>query len=234
MRTGIYKITNQQNQKCYIGKSKNIEQRWKEHIYEAKANSSRALCRAIRKYGEQNFSFEILEEIPIELYDSISSDREKYWIKYFNSFSDSGYNMTEGGDRGHPKGIYIGGFGDSAQATKEEVIEIRTAYQNLEPRYKVYKKYKDHISFNAFEKIWLNKSWQGIMPEVYSKENKEQHKHTKKPSNLNGAKLNKEQVLEIREKYKNQNYSQVQLAKEYGVSNSTIGKIVHYKSWVNI
>lgn len=142
--------------------------------------------------------------------------------------------MTEGGDGGHPKGIYIGGFGDRAQATKEEVIEIRTAYQNLEPRYKVYEKYKDHISFNAFERIWLNKSWQGVMPEVYSKENKKQHKHTKKPSNLNGAKLNKEQVLKIREKYENQNYSQVQLAKEYGVSNSTIGKIVHYKSWVDI
>ena len=124
MSTGIYKITNKINNKNYIGKSKNIEQRWKQHIYEAEQGSTRALCRALNKYGQVNFNFEIIESISLEEYDTLSNEREKYWISYYNSFSDQGYNMTEGGDGGHPKGIYIGGFGDSALATEKEVREI--------------------------------------------------------------------------------------------------------------
>ena len=118
MHTGIYKITNLQNNKSYIGKSKNIEERWKEHVYEAKIGSSRILCKSLRKYGIENFSFEIIEEIPIEKYNNISSEREKYWIQYFSTYGDQGYNMTKGGDGGHPKGVYIGGLANSAQATK--------------------------------------------------------------------------------------------------------------------
>lgn len=233
MSTGIYKITNTANNKSYVGKSKNIEDRWKDHIYEAQAGSTRTLCKAIRKYGYKNFNFEIIEEIPLDQYDTISSDREKYWIAYYNTFSDKGYNMTAGGDGGHPKGIYIGGFAGQAQATEEEVKEIRTAYKNLEPRHQVYERYKDHITANAFERIWLNKSWQGIMPEVYTKENAEAHRHTKKPSNTNSAKLTKEQVLEIRKRYDNGESSKA-LSKEYGVSQVTISRIGLRQTWKNI
>lgn len=230
--TGIYRITNKINQKIYIGKSKSIQDRWKEHIYESTQGSERALCRAFRKYGIDNFSFEIIELIPIEQYDKLSSEREKFWISHFDSFK-TGYNMTEGGDGGHPKGIYIGGFGDSAQATEEEVREIRTAYKNLEPKHQVYERYKDHITANAFEKIWLNKSWQGIMPEIYTKENAEAHRHTKKPSNTNSAKLTKDQVLKIRQRYDNGERSSV-LAKEYNVSQVTISRIGLRQTWKNI
>lgn len=233
MSTGIYKITNKINNKNYIGKSKNIEQRWKQHIYEAKQGSTRALCRALNKYGQANFNFEIIESISLEEYDTLSNEREKYWISYYNSFSDQGYNMTEGGDGGHPKRIYIGGFGDSALATEKEVKEIRTAYKNIEPRHEVYERYKDHITFNAFERIWLNKSWVGIMPEVYTRENAEAHKHTKKPANTNNAKLTKDQVFEIRKRYDNGQRSSL-LAKEYNVSQVTISRIGLRQTWKNI
>ena len=87
---GIYKITNKLNGKVYIGKSIDIETRWKQHIYNPQ-NS--AIHLAICKYGKDNFNFEIIEQIPIEQLDS----REKYWINYYNSISN-GYNCTYGGE----------------------------------------------------------------------------------------------------------------------------------------
>lgn len=92
---GVYKITNKINNKCYIGQSINIERRFEEHKYTNR--SSKHLHRAIKKYGVDNFSFEIVEECKREQL----SDKEKYWIKYYNSISPFGYNLTIGGDGGN-------------------------------------------------------------------------------------------------------------------------------------
>lgn len=92
----IYKITNQINQKVYIGKtSRSVEERWKEHrktknqtLFEA-----RPLYSAMRKYGIKNFSIETIEECSEEE----SNNRECYWIEYYQS-NKYGYNATSGGD----------------------------------------------------------------------------------------------------------------------------------------
>ena len=59
--------------------------------------SSRIFYKAIRKYGIENFSFEVLEECTAEELD----EKEKYWIKYYNTYigweNCQGYNMTIGG-----------------------------------------------------------------------------------------------------------------------------------------
>ena len=76
---GIYKITNIINNKSYIGKSNNIEKRFKEHQHLAFTTGhkeyEKTLYKAFRKYGLDNFNFEILEEL--EDY-SLSGEREKY------------------------------------------------------------------------------------------------------------------------------------------------------------
>ena len=60
MACGIYKIENQVNQKVYIGQSTNITTRWRRHRSEASnLNNSYPLYCAMRKYGLDNFSFEI-------------------------------------------------------------------------------------------------------------------------------------------------------------------------------
>lgn len=94
---GIYKIENLINHKCYIGQSTRIKQRWRDEISASKNPTNKSyeypLQRAIRKYGINNFSFEILELCPkITL-----NEKERYWIKYYNSYYN-GYNQTEGGD----------------------------------------------------------------------------------------------------------------------------------------
>lgn len=92
---GIYKITNTINGKMYIGQAIDIEKRWKEHEYSSK-NGNQIIYRAIRKYGLDRFSFDIVEECAKEDLDRL----EILYIKKLNSFfkwDNGGYNMTLGG-----------------------------------------------------------------------------------------------------------------------------------------
>lgn len=100
MASGIYKIENNITHNVYIGKAKDFNSRWRQHKSEANSNkNNNHLYNAIRKYGIDNFTFSIVEEIPLELYSTISSEREKYWIKFYNAYEDhDNYNETQGGE----------------------------------------------------------------------------------------------------------------------------------------
>ena len=63
MSIGIYKITNKENGKSYIGQSIHIERRWEEHCL---PSSTSLISKAIQKYGKTNFIFEIIEECQID------------------------------------------------------------------------------------------------------------------------------------------------------------------------
>lgn len=111
MTTGIYKIENKVNGHAYVGQSINIEKRWKAHKESAFTETSACydypLSRAFRKYGIDNFSFEVQEECEI----SELNDHERFYIWKYDTFFH-GYNQTMGGDSG------VGG------CPKEHVIGI--------------------------------------------------------------------------------------------------------------
>lgn len=99
MISSIYKITNLVNSKNYIGwtKRKDPIKRFYYHQYSAfSLNSQAALHKAIRKYGIENFIFEIIFQSKDENY--IRYEMETYFIKLYDSFGVNGYNMTLGGD----------------------------------------------------------------------------------------------------------------------------------------
>lgn len=92
---GIYKITNLENQKVYIGQSVNIKERLRTHIKRglgAETPTRNKLYMVMNKVGVENFSYEIIEECPREQLNK----KERYWIDYFES-QDFGYNETKGG-----------------------------------------------------------------------------------------------------------------------------------------
>ena len=86
MSIGIYKITNKINNKSYIGQSVHIERRWMEHCLPS-ANS--LIGNAIKKYGKDNFNFEVLENCFIEELN----DLEEYYIHQYNTITPFGYNV---------------------------------------------------------------------------------------------------------------------------------------------
>jgi group I intron endonuclease len=82
--SGVYKITNLENGKVYIGKSQDIRLRWSQHEIIRKMK----LLKELR--NENNVSFELLEKVPIDRLSEI----EEYYIKTFQSFKpDKGYNI---------------------------------------------------------------------------------------------------------------------------------------------
>lgn len=92
----IYKISNDINNKVYIGKTNlSIEQRFIEHCKDAQRidKENRPLYKAMKKYGINHFFIDIIEECSTEE----ASLREQYWIGFFNSYA-VGYNATLGGD----------------------------------------------------------------------------------------------------------------------------------------
>lgn len=92
----VYKITNNINNKIYVGMTRyTIQKRWQEHKNKYKKKNTH-LYFAMRKYGIENFSIEVIEECKEE--DLIL--REAYWIQFYNSYND-GYNMTEGKGEGN-------------------------------------------------------------------------------------------------------------------------------------
>ena len=95
----IYSITHITDNKKYIGQTIDLSNRWYNHKNDLKQNKhhSSKLQRAWNKYEEDEFKFDIIEEID----DVLLNEREKYWIQYYNSY-ENGYNETRGGQEcGH-------------------------------------------------------------------------------------------------------------------------------------
>ena len=91
IHTGIYKITNIESQKCYIGQAVNIADRWKQHIKRgvgAEAPTRNKLYPAMYELGPEQFTFEILEECDKSLLDS----REDYWQEFYQA-KEFGYSI---------------------------------------------------------------------------------------------------------------------------------------------
>ena len=95
---GVYKITNIVNKKVYIGQSINIKARWKDHIHSLNRGDSRCtlLHRAWNKYGQDNFSFEIVELCDEDMLDDVEI---KYIDLYDSCNVNNGYNIEAGGNQ---------------------------------------------------------------------------------------------------------------------------------------
>jgi group I intron endonuclease len=99
MDSGVYGIHNKVNNKWYVGATKNIANRWNEHIGFLKNNkhSNENLQMDYNLFGPEAVDLEVLKECEIKKLDFY----EKYYIKILNSTTDgNGYNETTGGKKG--------------------------------------------------------------------------------------------------------------------------------------
>lgn len=93
----VYKITNKITGKIYIGiTNQGSGTRYRHHWYEARIGDPCPIHKSMAKYGEENFTLEIIDFA--ETYEELK-EKEKFYINKFNSMDRSiGYNLTEGGD----------------------------------------------------------------------------------------------------------------------------------------
>lgn len=141
----IYKITNNINQKSYIGKTmRDIDTRYKEHIRHSQYIDL-PLYRAFNKYGIENFTISQIEECD----NNILDNREIYWINYYKTYSN-GYNCTAGGEGG-------------IKTYEEDLEEIIQRYKNGERLDLLCREY--HHDYNSIKPHLLEK---GVIIETHA------------------------------------------------------------------
>jgi group I intron endonuclease len=190
---GIYKITNKNDGKVYIGQSENIERRLSEH----KQKRNETIDDYINVLGVENFDFEIIEECDL---DELDNKEQEYIMKYDSR--ENGYNIQNGGfnnSQGEGNG--------RAKLTEKDIVFIRESYANHLSPSKIYEEhFKDKITKSQFQGVWQGRSWTSIMPEVYTTENKQYYISGQCKTR---ALLTNEEVMKYRQYYVNHTREEV-------------------------
>jgi len=228
----IYKATNIENKKVYIGKAKAdrkgrgdtpIEKRWNEEISDAhqlkrwnknhpeEKKSMRYIENAINKYGEDSF---ILEEEDVAYSKSELNQKEKQYIKEYDSRdSEKGYNLREGGEGG-----------DFNESTIEKISKgVSEKWEDPE-----YRKNVSQTTSKSITEKWKNPEyrekqanersgraqepiWRGKMTEI-NRERGEDPNWVEKMTEINQERAKKPEYQEnmsqiLKEKWQEQEYS---------------------------
>lgn len=127
----IYKITNDINDKMYIGQTiRSIEERFKRHISSAINNElDTHFARAIRSIGAEHFKIELID---IATSQEELTEKEYYWIRYYDA-THKGYNETEnklkcGGN------TYLSKSEEEMQVIKEKIRQTKLGGKNPRAR----------------------------------------------------------------------------------------------------
>ena len=130
----VYKHTNTQNQKSYIGITKcGVQRRWEQHLSQASNGGVTKFCKALRKYAKDVWSTELLE---VDINDSATAKTfEMMYIEKYDTYR-KGYNSTIGGD-------YPSFIGPRKYKDKVEWVHKDFGREFLNPA-ELNKKYKLH------------------------------------------------------------------------------------------
>lgn len=210
----LYIVTNSINGKVYIGQTVNHKRRWKDHKWLALNKQEQYLHHAMRKYGIDKFTFEVIVTCNNQ---ENANETEKILIEQYKSRDKQfGYNIAPGGDpawnRGLPKEQQPM-FGK--HHSKES--KLKSSISNTgKKKPKHTDEWKQRRSEEMMGHVVLDSTKQKISGE-----------------NHHSAKLNWKLVNLIRKEYKRSNLSQKELSIKYNISHSTINKIVKNKIWIH-
>lgn len=259
----IYKITNNVNNKIYIGCTTNVEKRWNKHIKVALSKRKKEkfyIHNAIQKYGVENFSIETLIEIHSK--EQMFSFEKKYIEEYKSNKNDFGYNLTEGGE---------GAFGRVlSKETKDKISKAHLGIKHSDETKELLRKINlgKKQSSESIEKTRQANIGKTISEEhkkklrefhtgkIVSNETKNKMKTslkkkylesedyrnkclealvkaTKYGENNSSSKLKEIDVINIRRLNKN-GVSSYRLSKIYKMSKSSILSVVNFKTWKHV
>ena len=143
----VYKITCIPSAKSYIGISVNEPEkdRIQKHL---SGRGSRLLASAIKKYGKDVFTYEILEE---NVFPELLPELEVFYISKFNTVAKNGYNLTHGGEPNKR-------LSDETRHKMSESMKGRTAHNkgkshSLEARHKMSEAKKGEKSYYFGKKL---------------------------------------------------------------------------------
>lgn len=149
----IYIATNIENNKVYIGQSiRTLEKRKYFHYMDAKNGSNQFFHGALRKYDENSFIWEIIEEYNNE---QTLFEREIYWIAFYNSTNpEKGYNLSEGGSNHRLKGERNGMYGKTHTTDVKQLISIKNSGKSFS--HKKYQNINIEIIIEEYKELTLS------------------------------------------------------------------------------
>lgn len=208
VESGVYSITNTVNDKQYVGSSKFIDKRLREHRWRLKNDrrSNDHLQRTWNKYGKESFEFGILEKCEK---DRIV-EREQHWIDILGVV-ENGYNIRP----------YAGCHGMS-EATRQKVIEIQHENSKLtkEMGLKIYNEYRDD---NVIQKQLGDKY--NISYSIIREIVRGHHWTTKDKDRLHRG-LSRSDCLEIYNYYKNHDETWREVANKFDIGKGVLADII--------
>ena len=189
--TGIYSIKNNVNNKRYIGKAElDCRRRISQHKWNLRKGKhiNRHLQSAWDTYGEENFTFEILEECTL---DTINS-KEIYWIEKYKTLNRKyGYNKTAGGTGGdttagktsiellaYKEKLRASSIGKNNILTEKQVVSIKRDMLEGKTDKELSVEYK--VTLSTINKIRMGINWSWVLEEIneyiknYKKNKKEE------------------------------------------------------------
>ena len=201
---GIYKITNKVDGKSYVGQSTDIATRWHKEIYASQQPDNKSyntpLSRALRKYGVENFQFEVIEECD----PTMLNELEQYWADYYQTYIPYGYNVAVcGGAFTH----FVKLNQQTLQQIRNDLVNTTDTLQTIAQRYQVHP--------NTITAINTGKSWAD--PALVYPLRATKNIAKEKPVSIYPTR--EELVLLLQ-----QTQNQTQIGKMYGVTHSSVGK----------
>jgi group I intron endonuclease len=223
MSGGVYQIRNLINNNIYVGSAVNFKRRWSEHKKILKLNSHHSpyLQNSWNKHGKRSFVFEILEEISQE---ELLLSREQFFIDNLKpkynickiAGNSLGYKFTK-----EQKLKMRGEKSIHSKLTEKQVLEIRELYKNkIKNQYELAEKY--NVTRATIQAVVRGRSWNFLSFENIKRDINENHPR---------AKLNWEQVKEIRDLYKTGKFNMKELSDKYLVCFGAISDIIRNINW---
>ena len=217
---GIYKYTNKLNNKIYIGRSVNITRRKWEHLHQPSPYSY--FDQTLKKIGEENFDFEIIEECS----ESELKDKEKYWIQYYHSCvlddRTKGYNLTRGGEEYRSD---ENPWSKLSVAQVEEIIDklahTKISMEQLSKDFKVHR--------NTISDINRCKTWAWL--HNYKKNIRQEEQGSNCRGELGTNKITEMQAKQIINLLEKDNRSLAQISRDESISLNIIYDINRCRTW---
>lgn len=221
---GIYKYTNKNNGKVYIGRSVNITKRKWEHLNNPSPYSY--FDQTITKIGENCFDFEIIETCS----ENKLKEREKYWIKFYDCCvldnRGKGYNLTRGGEE------YKSDENPWAKLTIQQVQEIIYKLENTKITIQqLAKDYKVH--YNTISDINRCKTWSWL--HNYENNIRQTCQGSLHRGELNSPKaISEDLAKKIIKDIEQSKESLAAISRKYQVKNSLVYDINRCKTWKHL
>jgi group I intron endonuclease len=229
--SGAYMIINKVNGKAYIGISKNVKYRLKNHkwLLKERVHFNKRLQNSYNKHGEQAFSFQVLEYCPI---DELS-EKEKHYINFFNTV-EKGYNLKTGGHENlvfseetkrkiskSNKGRVI------SQKTREKIRKTLTGFKHSEEaRRNMGESHKGPGNGN-YRKGHLFSEERRINMSLAQKGKKQTEEHIKNMIEArHGKYFSIDEKIKMHELNKKNKLTRIQIAEMYNLNRQTVGKYI--------